>query len=236
MEAMWMRFIPAVQRAITKARSGDIGEVHTIFADFGIPLKCTEQDHRFEKVAGGAWLDRGVYGLSLAIQLFGQPISIAANATTWRTGCDLQSSAILRFHGNRLAIITASLSGYSSNEAVLAGSKGRIRLHETFVRPDAISLKTAPVLSVSNHDKPGRLRERVKESALMRRLLRGIRREKQETTAFAGNGFCHEVTEVVRCLQAGLPESPVMPLQDTIAVMHASDQVRAKWLEEESIE
>jgi hypothetical protein len=34
-----------------------------------------------------------------------------------------------------------------------------------------------------------------------------------------GRGYVHQAEEVQRCLAAGLTESPVMPLQDTLDVM-----------------
>lgn len=231
MEAMWTRFIPAVKQAFANVRAGSIGEPHTLIVDFGIPESYQDNNHRFDRATGGAWLDRGVYGLSLAVQLFGNPVSITSNATTSPTGCDLQSSAILRFNDDRLAVVTASFSGYSSNEAVIAGSTGRIRLHETFVRADAISVKTAPARTTLPSPTSGRLKDKLKESAMLRRLLQRIRRNKTQFIPYAGNGFGHEAAEVVKCLQAGLLESPAMPLEDTAIAMQVCDQIRAKWLQ-----
>jgi hypothetical protein len=39
-----------------------------------------------------------------------------------------------------------------------------------------------------------------------------------------GGGYAHELIEVTRCLQAGLPESAVMPLADTLAVQDVLQQ------------
>jgi hypothetical protein len=38
----------------------------------------------------------------------------------------------------------------------------------------------------------------------------------------------HELREVTRCLQQGLTESPVMPLEHTLASMRLLDQARAQ--------
>jgi hypothetical protein len=43
-----------------------------------------------------------------------------------------------------------------------------------------------------------------------------------------GVGYCHELIHVGECLAAGLTESPVMPLADTLAVQ----QVMARVLEQ----
>ncbi|MNE53177.1 hypothetical protein D3C80_1478880 [compost metagenome] len=45
----------------------------------------------------------------------------------------------------------------------------------------------------------------------------------------ASDGYCFEAEEVGRCLQAGLTESPVMTLDESVAIMKLLDQVRAQW-------
>ena len=45
----------------------------------------------------------------------------------------------------------------------------------------------------------------------------------------AGNGFNYEAAEVGRCLRAGLIESPVMPLDETLAIVDTLDRIRAIW-------
>jgi predicted dehydrogenase len=43
-----------------------------------------------------------------------------------------------------------------------------------------------------------------------------------------GAGLVHEAEEVVRCLRAGLTESPLIPHAATLAVMSTLDEVRAQ--------
>jgi hypothetical protein len=45
---------------------------------------------------------------------------------------------------------------------------------------------------------------------------------------YQGLGYVHEAVEVQRCLAAGLTESPLVPLADTLAVMRTLDAVRAQ--------
>jgi hypothetical protein len=42
----------------------------------------------------------------------------------------------------------------------------------------------------------------------------------------AGNGLHHQVHEVHRCLRAGLPESPTMPLSESLALATTMDEIR----------
>ncbi|MNC63779.1 hypothetical protein D3C75_1139290 [compost metagenome] len=45
----------------------------------------------------------------------------------------------------------------------------------------------------------------------------------------ASVGYSFEAEEVGRCLQAGLTESPVMTLDESVAILKLLDQVRAQW-------
>lgn len=45
----------------------------------------------------------------------------------------------------------------------------------------------------------------------------------------ASVGYAFEAEEVGRCLQAGLIESPVMTLDESLAIMKLLDTVRAQW-------
>ena len=43
-----------------------------------------------------------------------------------------------------------------------------------------------------------------------------------------GRGYTYELREVTRCIQQGLTESPVMPLEDSLNTMRLFDGVRAQ--------
>ncbi len=46
------------------------------------------------------------------------------------------------------------------------------------------------------------------------------------TPPAGGRGMEHEAAEVGRCLREGLTESPLMPLDETLAVMATMDEIR----------
>ncbi|HWB35849.1 MAG TPA: gfo/Idh/MocA family oxidoreductase, partial [Rugosimonospora sp.] len=54
--------------------------------------------------------------------------------------------------------------------------------------------------------------------------------EEEETVAIAlrGNGLGYEAEEVMRCLDEGLTESPLVPLDSSLAVMATMDAIRAQ--------
>lgn len=64
-EAMWTRFLPAVQMVRDWIRSGRIGNVEGVEADFSQPLTHVERLVN-PALAGGALLDLGIYSLTFA--------------------------------------------------------------------------------------------------------------------------------------------------------------------------
>ena len=55
-----------------------------------------------------------------------------------------------------------------------------------------------------------------------------IARGKRIDCSFEGEGLRFEAAEVHRCLGAGLTESPTMPLQESVSIMHTLDSIRAE--------
>ena len=62
------------------------------------------------------------------------------------------------------------------------------------------------------------------------RLVRGRDPEAAPIEEFRlsepGRGYRHEAAEVVRCLRAGLIESPTMPLDESVSIMETLDEIR----------
>ncbi|WP_195891968.1 Gfo/Idh/MocA family protein [Neobacillus dielmonensis] len=52
---------------------------------------------------------------------------------------------------------------------------------------------------------------------------------KEISIPFGVNGYEYEVEEVMRCLNMGLSESPVMQLQETLETMKLMDRLRSEW-------
>ena len=45
---------------------------------------------------------------------------------------------------------------------------------------------------------------------------------------YPGVGYQFEISEVSRCIQAGLKENQTMPLDDTLAIMKLMDEIRGQ--------
>ena len=74
MEAMWTWFIPAVVDIRQRVLDGEIGELKVIEANFAIPVTDPDGRHRRIDLAGGAMLDIGIYPISFARFLAGDPV------------------------------------------------------------------------------------------------------------------------------------------------------------------
>jgi len=242
MEAMWMRFHPLILQVRSLIQSGAIGRVRLFTADMGYPTSF-EPENRFFSLSygGGALLDRGVYPLSLAFFLLGPPTDVMGRATIGSTGVDEQMAALLTYPDGALAVLTASLRSRLGNEATIIGTTGRIRIHEPLYAPHRVTL--LPVVepagpAVTAQASPRGWRSQLKRHPFLRRafgeigrpMLGLIRRHESRFVHYGwGTGYQFEAAEVMRCLLAGERESPLMPLDETLAILNATDTLRASW-------
>ncbi|WP_053850517.1 Gfo/Idh/MocA family protein [Streptomyces sp. NRRL B-24085] len=200
MEAMWMYCNPLVRRLKALVDDGAIGEVRTVQADFGLAGPFPPS-HRLRDPAqgGGALLDLGVYPVSFAHLLLGEPSDVTAKAVLSEEGVDLQTGALLSWDSGALASLHCSLTGGTATIASVTGSLGRIDIPNGFFHPD-------------------------------RFVLHRDGRDPEEFVADPADGprnsLKHEAREVMRALRAGEAESPLVPLEGTLAVMRTLDAVR----------
>ena len=234
MEAMWMRFIPAIRRARELLDQGAIGEPRMLFADFGVATPFDANSRFFDPAqGGGALLDLGVYAVSLAHLMFGLPDAVVSLTSDAPTGVDEQIGAVLRFSEGRLAVLGAALGTSTPCSAVITGTAGRLHLEAPFYRPSRLSIISTSVSSsmrVEPDSIGGRSVAALKQSRLGSELVRAaksaLRPARVERLQVEGNGYGYEAAEVIRCLEAGEAESPLMPLDESLAVMDTLDRLR----------
>lgn len=232
MEGLWTHFIPAVQDAAKAVKAGAIGELKSLTVSFGSAHVTEPGSALFDPAqGGGALLDRGVYAVSLALRFMGgTPVSVVAERVM-EGGVDVAADAVLRFEGGRTATLGVSINDFRANDLVLAGSHGRLKLHEHVTSPDALSLWSyAPVGSGGGAYSGGGLKARVKEAIKANAALAPLKflaRQKLKPVPFRGNGMVHEIDEVHACLKAGRLESETAPLSLSIATLEVLDALRA---------
>ena len=200
MEAMWTRFVPAVVKLREWIDAGAIGEIRLITADIGWRQPYNAKSRLYSReLAGGALLDIGIYPVSLASMLLGAPSGISSVMHPAPTGVDAQCAVSLAYPNGALATFAATIQTETSREAVVVGTEGWIRIHSPITAPEALTLCMP--------DGEG-------ETIHLQHL---------------GNGYTHEVIEVMECLRNGRLESDVMPLDESLAIMSTLDAIRAQW-------
>ncbi len=194
MEAMWTRFQPAVTALRQFLAGGELGEVRSVIAELGLARPFDPSDRLWDPAqGGGAMLDLAVYPVSFAQLVFGgRPSSVQVTGSLAENGVDAESSILLGF-GDGHAVASSSLLSRLPGAAHINLTAGRIHVPPRFHHPDRFVVYGLDGVDES----PGR----------------------EVVVAANGRGYSHELVEVQRCLAAGLTESPVMPLDDTVAVM-----------------
>lgn len=169
--------------------------------DFGFRAPWNPESRLLKpELGGGGLLDVGVYTVSLAHMVFGRsPRTVAGLADIGASGVDEQAGFVLSFDRGELAVIACAIRTATAQEATIFGTEGYIRLHGRWWGGSPFTIH-----------RPGKRPRTVR-----------VRQK--------GNGFNYEAAEVGRCLSAGLTESKILPLDETLAVMDTLDQVRGQW-------
>ena len=198
MEAMWTRFLPHVARIREWLAAGALGEIVTVSADHG---QWFAEDPGFRlfapELGGGALLDLGIYPVSFASMVLGAPDRIAAVVDPAFTGVDAQTSMVLGYASGAQAVLTCTLRAKSPTRASIVGTEARIEIDGDFYTPTGVTL-------LPRDGEPTRV-----------------------DSTHEGHGLRHEADEVARRLAAGDLESPLMGLDETIAIMETMDAIQA---------
>jgi predicted dehydrogenase len=199
MEAMWTRFLPHIDAVRDVLASGRLGDVVLVTAEHG---QWFAEDPAFRlfapELGGGALLDLGIYPVSFASMVLGTPAQVTAVSDPAFTGVDAQTSMVLRYAGGAHAVLTTTLRSATTNGASISGTDARIEIAPTFYRPTSFA--------IVGRD--------------------GDREEIQTPTE--GNGLRFQAAEVGRCLRAGLTESPLLALDETVSILETMDEVRSQ--------
>lgn len=202
MEAMWMYCHPLIRRLKALVDDGAIGEVRTVQADFGLAGPFPPA-HRLRDPAqgGGALLDLGVYPVSFAHLILGEPSEVTARAALSDEGVDLRTGMLLSWENGAHALLNCSIDAGTPVTASITGSKGRIDIPHGFFYPDRFVLHRDGREPQEFTAEPGD----------------GPR-----------DSLRHEAGEVMHRVRAGDTESPLVPLAGSLAVMRTLDSVRER--------
>ena len=136
MEAMWTNFLPHIVELKAVLDRGEIGELVGLAADHGQMLNFGAA-HRLmnPQLAGGAILDLGVYPISFAHLVLGQPETVTAVGEVTETGVDGHASIALSYADGVYALLDTTLWAGTPCIAWVAGDRGRVFVERQFYHP-----------------------------------------------------------------------------------------------------
>lgn len=196
MEAMWMACHPVIRALRDPARFGTPRQVH---ADIGFVVDSPATDRLLDPALGaGALLDMGIYPLTLAHLLLGEAVELRAVANLSASGIDLDIAIAGRYPEGATAALTASMTSVPARTASVATDRGTLTLPPPFHHP-AHAVWTP---------------------------LDGEPEVVAGAEPVIGTGLGNEAVEVGRCLREGLRESPLVPHDQTLALLRQMDDIR----------
>lgn len=199
MEAMWMRCIPLIRRILQLVESGRIGTVLQVRADLGFRVDAPPTDRLHDPLlGGGALLDMGIYPLTFAQILLGEPETVTAAAVLSERGVDTNLAVAQTYASGAVAALTSTTTAQSPRTATIATDRGLLQLPTSFHHPTTVTWTPQP--------------DDGSAQTLHEPLI--------------GSGLAHEALEVVRCLRTGEIESPLVPHADTLSLMRQMDAIR----------
>lgn len=199
MEAMWARFLPHYAKVREIVASGVLGKIHTIQADHGQRLADQNIPRLVEpSLAGGALLDLGIYPVSFAHMILGNPTKITSTAVLTAKGVDAQTSMIFDYADGAQAVLNTTMIEQTPCRAVVAGLNGWLEIDRTFYNP-----------------------------ASMRVVLNDGSVTEYPST-YIGHGLREQAETFKQLVRSGQQQSQILNWQDTVDIMKTLDQVRTQ--------
>ena len=195
MEGLWTACMPFIQKLRSLIKAGTIGTPKYLAADFGF-VSAPEPTSRLydKKLGGGSMMDIGIYPLSLATLLFGEPADIKCISKLTDSSVDEYMNLVLQYPGGETAHLLSAISFNTPIEATIIGTEGKIHIHNPWFKATDLSL----------HFNDGRV--------------------EQFAMPHESNGFEHEIKEVVRCLDYDLLESDKWSHRLTLTVSRLMEE------------
>jgi predicted dehydrogenase len=197
MEAMWARFLPHYAKVREIVDSGVLGPILSIHADHGQRLADQGIARLIDpELAGGALLDLGIYPVSFAHMILGNPLHITSSAIMTDKGVDAQTSMIFTYDNGAQAVLTTTMIEQTPCRAVVAGLNGWLEIDRTFYNPAAmrVVLNDGTVTEYAN--------------------------------TYTGHGLREQAETFKQLVRSGKFESEILTWTDTVDIMKTLDTVR----------
>ena len=199
MEAMWSRFLPHYAQVREIVASGVLGKILTVHADHGQRLADQDIARLVEPaLAGGALLDLGIYPVSFAHMVLGNPTKITASGVLTDKGVDAQTSMIFDYADGAQAVLNTTMIEQTPCRAVVAGVDGWLEIDRVFYTPTSMRV-TLFDGSVTEYP-----------------------------TNYTGHGLREQAEAFKKLVQSGHTQSDILNWKDTVDIMQTLDSVRSQ--------
>lgn len=151
-------FHPVTQRAFRLAADGDLGEIRRVEARMAMPAPGDDDPRWSLRLAGGALMDLGCYGLHIMRTLgrlcMGGPAVTCAQAELRSPGIDARCDVELEFPGGATGLSSNSMVAEDYSFTLkITGSAGEVFVHD-FIHPagdDRVTVSAADGVTVERH-------------------------------------------------------------------------------------
>jgi predicted dehydrogenase len=198
LEAMWSRFLPSMDAIFEVINSGVLGEIRLLTADHSQYLPNIPRLWEPE-LGGGALLDLGIYPVSFAVRALGLPKSFCAKATLTGQGVDETTSLIFEYENGAHAALTTCMSATGPVTATVVGTFGRIEIDNAFYNQTSFRVYNQGRELIQSYDEK-----------------------------IAGVGRQFQGLHLEKCVAAGLLESPILSVTESVEIMRLMDSIRAQ--------
>lgn len=197
MEALWPPFQPFYKKALDIVKSGILGKIIHQHAYFSFIPPYDQADRKFNIALGGGSLpDIGIYPVIDALTFMGVPDEIKATALFGETGSEESISTIFKYNNGQMGTLYSSYRTNTGIGCELLCEKGNLTASR------------------------GR--------DMNQRVILNMHGKEKETFVFSppALGYHWEAEEVMKCLEKGLTESPVVPLSFSRDLINTLDRIR----------
>jgi predicted dehydrogenase len=139
-EAMWMRTNPNIRRVAEIAHDGSLGEVSQVRAELGFAAPAGNARLWDPALGASALLDVGIYPLTFAHLVLGEPVEIAAAGVLSDRGTDVNAGATLTYASGAVASIAWTQLATGDNRATVAGDRGLVEVPARFHHPTGFTV------------------------------------------------------------------------------------------------
>ncbi|HDZ42218.1 MAG TPA: Gfo/Idh/MocA family oxidoreductase [Bacteroidetes bacterium] len=199
MEALWPPFQPSYKKAGEIISAPATGPVQYIISRFAFKAPYDPEARTFNPgLAGGSLLDIGIYPVIDALTFLGKPDRIETNTVFAPTGVDKSIGILFGYKDGRGASLYSSFANDGGTGTLIICENANISISRSRDHIQHLEIEYA---------------SGEKEAYTYRPVAMG---------------FHYEAAEVMRCLDMGLKESPVVPLSFSRDLIRTLDRIRKR--------